>query len=149
MNERIADKIKELERYLNELAKIRHDSIEEYIGDLKAKSACERYAEIIIEAIIDLAFLSVRDRKLPAPESDLHVFDILSQNKIIQPKLSMKLQDAKRMRNILAHEYGKVDDEIIFHAVKEELEKDAREFTESVKKKPEAIKKDMKVKEIK
>ena len=39
------------------------------------------------------------------------------------------------MRNILAHEYGEVDDEIVFNAVTEELEKDAIEFIKNIKKK--------------
>lgn len=152
MNERVKDKINEIEKHLDELAEIKPDNIEEYIKDLKTKAACERYAEVIIEAIIDLAFLIIKDKKLPSPESDLHAFDILSQNKIIANELAVKLQDAKRMRNILAHEYGEVDDEIVFHAIKEEIERDAREFIESVKEKPKAvkvIKKDTKLKGIK
>ncbi len=60
---------------------------------------------------------------------------IFSENKIISPKLSEKLQNAKRMRNILAHEYGEVDDEIVFNALTEELEKDAIEFIKNIKKK--------------
>ncbi|MBI2139232.1 DUF86 domain-containing protein, partial [Candidatus Woesearchaeota archaeon] len=48
--------------------------------------------------------------------------------------LSERLKDAKRMRNILAHEYGEVDDEIIFHAVKEEMPRDIKEFISLIKK---------------
>ena len=37
------------------------------------------------------------------------------------------------MRNILAHEYGKIDDEIVFNAIKSELEKDANEFVSAIR----------------
>ena len=36
------------------------------------------------------------------------------------------------MRNILAHEYGEVDDEIVFHAIRNELTNDARAFLQSI-----------------
>ncbi len=134
MNERIKDKIKDIEKYLSELNEIRPINLKEYIHDLKAKAACERYAEIIIEAVIDLTFLFIKERKLSLPESDLHAFDILLQNKIISSELTEKLKDAKSMRNIIAHEYGNIDDEIVFHSITEELEKDVKELIYIIKK---------------
>ena len=38
------------------------------------------------------------------------------------------------MRNILAHEYGEVDDEVVFEAITEELDKDVSKFIEEVRK---------------
>lgn len=133
MNERIQDKIDELRGYLEEVYEIVPDSLEEYKDDFKAKAACERYAERIIEAVTDLAFLVVKEKRFASPESDLQAFEILSENKVISFELSKKLQDAKSMRNILAHEYGKVDDEIVFNSLKEELRGDVTEFIEIIK----------------
>jgi len=39
----------------------------------------------------------------------------------------------KKMKNIISHQYGNIDDEIVFEAIKEELGRDARAFVESVK----------------
>lgn len=133
MNERIKDKIEEIEGYLEQLEEIRPNDLEEYIRDFKTKAACERYTERIIGSVVDLAFLIIKEKKLKSPESDIEAFDILLQNKIIQPKLAGKLQDAKRMRNILAHEYGKVDDEIVFNSITSELEDDVKEFLKEIK----------------
>ncbi len=133
MNERIKDKIEEIEKYISELLEIKPDNLESYINDFKSKAACERYAEVIVEAVIDLAFLSIKEKKLPSPENDLEAFDTLAKNNIISAELADRLKDAKRMRNILAHEYGKVDDEIVFNAIKNELEGDAKDFIKSIK----------------
>ncbi len=38
------------------------------------------------------------------------------------------------MRNIIAHRYGEVDDELVFAAIKEELERDAQAFILSLSK---------------
>lgn len=131
---RIKDKIAEIENYLVELSDIMPKTLEEY-RENKTKAACERYFEKIIEAVVDLAFLIIKDRKLKIPEEDKEAFDILAEEKIISVQLAEKLKDAKGMRNIIAHEYGSIDDEIVFHSITEELEKDAREFIREIKKK--------------
>jgi len=136
MNKRIKDKAEELENYLSELEEFTPSSFEDYINDAKTKAACERYAEKIIEAIVDLAFLAIKEKKLKMPEDDKQAFSILADNKIISVELASKLKDAKGMRNILAHEYGEVDNEIIFEAISQELIKDAREFIKEVEKEP-------------
>jgi len=37
------------------------------------------------------------------------------------------------MRNIIVHEYGKVDDELVFEAISEKLEQDVKEFIKAIK----------------
>ena len=130
---RIKDKIKEIESYLAELSDIVPESFHDYVKDKKAKAACERYFEKIIESVVDLAFLLIKERGLKTPEEDKEAFDILAGSKIIPGTLATKLKDAKGMRNIIAHEYGRVDDKIVFEAITEELEKDVREFIKNIK----------------
>ena len=132
MNPRIKDKLREIERYLAELSEIVPRSIEEYL-EIKTKAACERYFEVIVEAVIDIAFLIIKDRHLKIPEDDKQAFDILANEKLILPELSQKLKNAKGMRNLIAHEYGKIDDEIVFEAITSELENDVREFVNVIK----------------
>lgn len=129
---RIKDKIKDIEKFLDELASIMPDSFDEYVEDYKTKAACERYAEKIIEAIVDLAFIFIRDKKLKSPEDDQEAFEVLKNEQIISESLANKLKDAKSMRNYLAHKYGEVNDEIVFESLKKELEKDTREFINNI-----------------
>ncbi len=130
--EKIKDKVEEIETYLEELESIIPSDFEAYEQDFKSKAACERYFEKIIEAVVDLAFLVIKDKKLKTAEDDKGAFDILAESKIIQKELAERLKDAKGMRNILAHEYGAVDDSIVFDAITGELEKDVREFIDVV-----------------
>lgn len=58
MNERIKDKIEEIEKYLDELVEISPSTLDRYIEDFKTRAACERYTEKIIEAVVDLAFFN-------------------------------------------------------------------------------------------
>ena len=131
---RINEKIIEVEQFLEELESCLPDDFIEYKQDFKIRAIGERYFEKIIEAIIDIAFLIIKEKNLKQPEYEKQVFDILFNNKIISQELSLKLQDAKGMRNIIAHEYGKVDDELIFHSLTEELIIDSYEFIKQIEK---------------
>ena len=131
---RIQDKIGEIEKYLDELDEIIPDSIEEYKSSLVMKAACERYVEKIVEAATDLAFITIKSKRLRLPDDDADAFTVLLENKIIDEEIAKKLRNAKGMKNIVAHQYGKVDDEIIFESVSEELGEDMLAFVEVVRK---------------
>ncbi len=134
MKGRIKDKIEEIENYLNELSKIKPENFELYKKDFKTKTACERYIEKIIEAVVDLAFLVIKDKGLELPEDDNKAFETLAKADIIDEISVKKLIEAKGMRNIVAHQYGQVDDKIIFNAVTKEIEADVNEFIIQIKK---------------
>ena len=133
MNSRINDKADEIEGYLAELEEIKPLTFKDYSNDLKTKAACERYIEKIVEAVVDIAFLVIKEKALGAPENDAEALMMLAENEIISSELAGKLQDAKGMRNILAHEYGEIDDEIIFNSINEELGRDVKEFIKKIK----------------
>jgi len=134
MSARIQDKVSEIENYLEELSEILPVAFREYSFDLKTRAACERYFEKIVEAIVDLAFLAIREKGLRTPEEDKEAFDILCNAKIIDSSLAVRLKEAKGMRNFLAHQYGAIDNALVFMALKHELQKDARRFLEAIEK---------------
>jgi len=127
------EKIEELEKFLEELSSLLPITFKNYKKDFKIRAICERYFEKIIESIIDLSFLIIKEKNLKIPEEDKQAFDILEQGKLISKRLSEKLKEAKGMRNIISHEYGRIDDEIVFNAITEELEKDTKEFIKKIK----------------
>ena len=110
MNKRIKDKIKDIKTYLEQLSEIKPNKFEEYEKDFKTKAACERYFEKIAEAVVDLAALVIKEKDLQMPEKDYEAFEILEKENIIDSNLTKKLKDMKGMRNIIAHQYGDVND---------------------------------------
>jgi uncharacterized protein YutE (UPF0331/DUF86 family) len=130
---RINDKINELEEYLQEFSEILPENFEEYKNSFEKRAACERYFEKIIEAVIDLSFIFIKENNLNSPEDEEGVFRVLFNEEVISERLSEKLKDAKGMRNFIIHQYEKIDDEIVFEAIKEELIKDIEEFIKQIK----------------
>ena len=133
MTKRMLDKIKEIEISLSELQGIVPSSAQEYKASLEKKAACERYAEKVVEAVVDLAFLTIKWKRLPLPEDDADAFRILLDSGIIDAALAKKLHNAKGMRNIIAHQYGRIDDEVVFTALSERLEGDVLEYIARIK----------------
>ena len=131
---RIKDKIKEIEQYLSYLLDIMPPTVEEYSSDNLIKAACERYFEKIIEAVTDLAFLVISKKKFRIPEDDIDAFKILADQKIINQELYPKLKYAKGMRNIMVHQYGRVDDALVYEAITEQLENDVTQFIAEINK---------------
>ena len=131
---RIKDKIEQINGFLEELNSIIPSNLEEYKSSIEKKAACERYVEKIVEAVTDLAFLAIKNKKFRIPEEDIDAFNILSENEIIDYDLAARLKNAKGMRNIISHQYGKIDDEIVFEAITEELEKDVKNFISIIQK---------------
>jgi len=134
MSKRIKEKTKELKKYVSELELIMPDNFNVYLNDFKTKAACERYFEKIVESIIDLAFLVIKEKGFTSPEDDSGAIDILKKENIIDNELAKKLKDAKGMRNIIIHQYGSVDDEIVYSSITEEIISDAQDFIDSINK---------------
>lgn len=129
---RINEKVQQIENYLEELESLFPITFEEYKRDFKIRAIFERYFEKIVEGIVDLAFLFIRHKKYKIPEDEGDAFDILFKDNIISKEIAEKLKSAKGMRNVIVHEYGEIDDALIFHSVSEDLNNDAKNFIKSI-----------------
>ena len=114
--DRILVKLGELDGYLKELATVAPRTFAEY-RRIDKKRACERLLQICVESVVDVCHLFVRglDLGLPAEEDD--VFVKLEQAAVVSPELAALLRRMKGFRNILVHEYGAVDDEIVYETL--------------------------------
>ena len=119
--------------FLSQLKEVVPETFEIYRDDFKIRAVCERLFEKIIEAVVDLAFIVIREKELNVPKDENSSFFVLSDKKIISEDLAKELKEAKGMRNIIAHEYGKIDDGQVFNSVSNELIPDVLEFVKCVR----------------
>lgn len=61
------------------------------------------------EAAMDMAMHMVAERRLGLPQSSREAFSLLSQNGLLTPELSKRLQAMVGFRNIAVHDYQSVD----------------------------------------
>ena len=139
--ERVLAKIDALDQYLRELREILPGSFEEY-KRIEKKRACERLLQVSIECVIDLCGLIVAGLRLGLPAEEDDLFEKLEQAGIISSSRKEALKGMKSFRNILVHEYGRVDDLMVYEVLQtrmDDFEVFKREILQTVLKK---IKKD-------
>ncbi len=118
--ERILAKLDELDGYLREPREIAPANLAEYRG-VEKKRACERLLQIAIECVLDIGNLFVSGLRLGLPAEENDILDKLERAGILSGDMVAVLKRMKGCRNILVHEYARVDDEIVFEAVNTRL----------------------------
>jgi uncharacterized protein YutE (UPF0331/DUF86 family) len=118
--ERILAKVDVLDGYLKELQGILPASYEEY-KKIEKRRACERLLQVSIECIIDICGLMVTGLRLGLPAEEDDLFEKLEQAGIITSQRKQTLKKMKGFRNILVHEYGEVDDRIVYEVLQNNL----------------------------
>lgn len=114
--ERILSRVADLDGYMGELESIKPLDFKEF-SKTERKRACERLLQISIECVIDLCQLFVAGLKLGLPAEENDLFEKLARAGVISEELRVTLRRMKGFRNILVHEYGEVDDELVFDFV--------------------------------
>ena len=119
--ERVLAKIDELEGYLKELEQVKPATLEEY-KKIEKKRSSERLLQLSIECVIDICALTVTGLRLGLPSEEDDLFERLEQAGIISPLMKEILRKMKAFRNILVHEYGRIDDQLVFEVLQNRLD---------------------------
>ncbi len=75
-----------------------------------------------IEACVDIAAHVIADRGLPVPATYAEVFDVLGQARLIPAGLRDAMVRMARFRNVIVHEYTRIDPEIVVQILRHHLD---------------------------
>jgi uncharacterized protein YutE (UPF0331/DUF86 family) len=128
---KILAKLERLDEYLGYLKEIQKVNKKSFINDFHFYGLAERYLQLIIEVTIDVGKLLIIEQKLKKPEENSEIFPILFDQKIISRKLVNNLIGITNFRNILVHEYEKIDREIIYQKMQKNLD-DFQQFKKEI-----------------
>src|SRR3989338_4990547 len=133
MEQRVEQKINEIQDYLDEFGTIMPASFEEYNSDLLKKVACERYFEKILFASESLAMTVLRKKQLAFPESESAAYLVLSENMIIESELGQRLSELEQMRKIIINPDEFIEDAELYALINEKLISSVSELLEAIK----------------
>jgi len=119
--ERVLAKIDQIEGYLRELREIVPKDFVTYQKKVDKRRACERLLQLSVEAVIDVCRLLVTGLRLGIPSEEDDLFEKLEIAGIISPQVEEKLKEMKGFRNILVHEYTRIDDKIVYQVARTKL----------------------------
>jgi uncharacterized protein YutE (UPF0331/DUF86 family) len=114
--DRVLARLDELEGYLGELRTVAPDRFEAY-QRTETKRACERLIQLSVEAVIDICALLVVGLRLGLPGEEDDLFERLLRHGAISDPMTAILRRMKGLRNLLVHEYGRINDELVFETV--------------------------------
>lgn len=113
------EKIREYLKILLDLRKKR--SLADFKKDKVLRGALERYLQLASEAAIDIGEIIISELKLPAPVTNKEIFEILGKQRIISLKLADNFSNIAKFRNILVHDYLKIDLQKMYDYLQKDL----------------------------
>jgi len=117
----IENKISSGKKYLKILEKYQKYSQEEIENDIDRRGAVERYLYLAAQSAIDLADTVIAYKNFRKPTTLSESFHILEENEIISPELTEKMVKMTGFRNVVAHDYEKINYGIIYDVLKNRL----------------------------
>jgi uncharacterized protein YutE (UPF0331/DUF86 family) len=127
----ILRKLSDLETYLSQLVLYRNVDLAAYQDDWKTQRIVERTLHLAIEAAMDVADHIVADRRLRVPQTGAETFEVLGGAEILSPVLAEALSRMVGFRNILVHDYARLDQAIVLRVLRTDLQ-DLERFRDAV-----------------
>jgi len=119
----VASRVQRIRECVGFLKKIADITTEQsFLKDPFLAGSAERYLQVAIQAVLDICNHIVADLGLEAPAEYRQVPEILASEKLLPVRLSKRIATMIGMRNILVHEYLKVDRRVVYSVIKNDLD---------------------------
>lgn len=118
----IGRKLAEMETYLSQIKGFSKVSVAEYKRNWKTQRIVERTLQIMIELCIDIANHLVSDKGMRLPSGYADTFKVLMEEKIIGKDLFKTMEKMAKFRNIIVHQYEKIDPAIVVSILHKNLD---------------------------
>jgi uncharacterized protein YutE (UPF0331/DUF86 family) len=115
-------KLAALDEYLAQLGELRHVTTDRYRDDWRTQRAVERTLQLAIEVCADVANHVIADRRLRTPATYAEIFEVLVEAKLLDAALLPVFVAMSRFRNLLVHDYARVDPERVLRILREHLD---------------------------
>jgi uncharacterized protein YutE (UPF0331/DUF86 family) len=127
----IENKKSSIQKYLSILQRYKKKSKKEIQDSIDLKGALERYLYLAIQSTIDLAEAIIAYKNFRKPSTMTEAFYILNEEGMISGALANRLAKMVGFRNIIAHDYEKMDYDIVINVLKHSL-KDIEKFLKEI-----------------
>lgn len=120
--ERIRQKIGRINEHLSIIRSIKDDCKVRFVVDPVYRGALLHYLYLLSDSCIVLAELVIKYKGLRIPQSYAESFDILGENNVLDADFAYRFASVAGFRNFLAHDYEKIDQEVICGQIMDSLD---------------------------
>jgi len=121
VHEKVAKKLEQLREYVGYLKNYQKYSLDNLTKDHTLKGAVERYLHLSAECVIDIAEIIIAELRLRKPEEYREAIDILGEAGILPHEFAYRFAPIAGFRNILVHEYTKIDLAEVYRHLQQDL----------------------------
>jgi len=130
--DRVLSKLTFLEDYLAKLRELQKVNVDDFVGDYRLFGSAERFFQLAIETVLDITKILAADHSIPRPDSSDQLIHELAAHGIVEGELAGRLDGMARFRNLLVHEYEKIDRAHVHERLQRNLA-DLEAFREAMK----------------
>ena len=117
----IGRKLADMDTYLGQIREYKNVSLSAYKKDWKVQRIVERTLQMLIETCIDIANHIISDSDMRMPVNYADTFQVLMENGLITKSLGNKMGKIVKFRNIIVHQYEKIDPAIVVTILRKSL----------------------------
>jgi uncharacterized protein YutE (UPF0331/DUF86 family) len=119
--ELIVARLERLRGYVKTLKVIQAYDLEKFKNDVFIHATAERYLQLAIECLLDIGNHIIADQGFRKPDTYAEVLEILAENKTIPKSLFRELEGMAAFRNVLVHDYLRLDLDKVYSVLREKL----------------------------
>lgn len=117
----VAARLEKLRNYLKTLKAIRKFDLTTFKKDVFIHATAERYLHLSIECLLDVGNHIIADRGYRKPDTYAEIFEVLVEEKLISTQLLKELEGMAAFRNILVHDYFRLDLDQVYEIIHDRL----------------------------
>ena len=93
-------------------------TLETYNKNIMVKRSVEREIQLIVESATDINNMILKKIDRSPSKDYYNSFIDLAENNVVNMDFALKIAPSTGLRNILIHEYEKIDDKIVYNSIK-------------------------------
>lgn len=118
----VVARLEKLRGYLETLKAVQKSDLKKFKADPFIHGAAERYLHLSIECLLDIGNHIIADRGYPKPDSYGEILRVLTDEGVIPEELFRQLNGMAAFRNVLVHDYLKLDLDKVYQVINEKLQ---------------------------
>lgn len=130
----ILAKASSVKRHLKRVIEKRNIDLQTFLKDIDCQESILFNLQMAIQNCIDVAAHIISEQGFGVPGSTNEMFYLLEENGYLDTDLTEKMVKAVGFRNLIVHEYGKVELKQVFEVAQNNIE-DLNEYLRSIFKK--------------
>lgn len=114
--------LEKLHEYVNFLRPLKGITSEELKSNVDKRAKAERYLQLACQVCIDIGELIISDQRLPSPNTLRDSIQILGEHNVLDREFAQEFSKIAGFRNILVHDYVKIDYEKVADKINNRLD---------------------------